>query len=93
MTDVTAELLPDHPILVLKATQTNRDAGIYNGETLGYRCVECGCMDEDVREIVHEGGCSLAGQTAPHDYAGRRDLEAFPDSGRRPARADGGQRD
>lgn len=93
MTDITLELLPDHPILALVSTQTNRAAGIYNGEVLAYRCVECGVADEDVRELVHEFGCSLAGETAPNDYSDRRGLDAFPEHSRSPARADGGQRD
>lgn len=89
MTDVTAELLPDHPILKLVSTTTNRTWGIVNGEVLGYRCVECGVADEDVRELIHENGCTLRGETAPHDYADRRDTEAFPTHSR--VATDGGE--
>lgn len=93
MSKVTAELLPEHPILKLTATQTIPQAGIYNGEVIAYRCIECGAADEDVFEIVHDGDCTLFGETAPHGYDNRRELEAFPDSGFQPARADGGRRD
>lgn len=79
MTDVTAELLPDHPIAKLVATTTNTEWGIHNGEVVAYRCVECGVADEDVRELVHERGCTLAGETAPHGYEGRRETAAFPE--------------
>lgn len=71
MTDVTPELLPEHPILELRATETRNDLGIMAGEVLAYRCRECGASDEDVVEIIHEGDCRLSGRTAPTAYADR----------------------
>ena len=73
MTDITRELLPDHPIAALKATQTDHTVGIHNGEVLGFLCLECKNMDEDVSEIIHEEDCQLAGETAPTAYADRLD--------------------
>lgn len=89
--DVTTELLPEHPIRMLRATETDSPAGIHNGEILAYRCEECGAADEDVMEIIHDEDCLLAGQTAPTSYADRRrDVASVP--GREPVRADGGER-
>jgi hypothetical protein len=69
--NVTAELLPEHPILALVAAETDRTLGIHNGETIAFRCVECGAADEDCMEIIHEDGCGLATHTAPTAYADR----------------------
>lgn len=73
MTDVTGELLPDHPILELKSGETNKRKGVVKGEVLGYRCVQCGVCDEDIFEMVHENGCSLQHETSPTDYEDRPD--------------------
>jgi len=77
---VTAELLPEHPILMLRAAETDTTMGIHHGEVLAHRCIECGAADEDVREIIHEGDCDLEGKTAPTAYSNRREADAFPDS-------------
>ena len=68
MGDVDAELLPDHPIDMLRASETDQAAGYVRGECLSYRCRECGAADEDVAEIIHEEDCSLAGATYPTAY-------------------------
>jgi len=71
MTDVDLELLPDHPIDMLRATETDHEAGVVRGECLGYRCRACGAVDEDVAEIIHEEDCPLAGATYPTGYEQR----------------------
>jgi hypothetical protein len=71
--DVAHELLPDHPIVALKATTTDRTMGIHNGEVMAYRCIECGAADEDVFELVHDEDCKLAGASEPHGYDTRGD--------------------
>lgn len=89
--DVDPELLPDHPIDMLTASGTDQAAGYVRGECLGYRCRECGAVDEDVAEVVHEEDCSLAGVTYPTGY----DQRLNDDNGRTPTagevRADGGE--
>jgi hypothetical protein len=86
MTDITRELLPEHPIAALRATETDHAAGIHNGEILAFRCLECGAADEDVAEIIHEGDCQLVGQTKPTAYADRLSGPLSP----REAATDGG---
>ena len=71
MTDVDPELLPEHPVLELRAVATDNALGVMAGETLAYRCRECGAADEDCFEIIHEDDCRLAGETAPTAYADR----------------------
>ena len=90
---VTRELLPDHPIEALKAAETSPERGIHNGEVIAFHCIECGACDEDVREIIHEADCSLAGATKPTAYADRPRGPLRETGGARPARADGGSRD
>jgi len=88
--DVDHELLPEHPIEMLIATKTHPEKGIHNGEPLGFRCLDCGNMDEDVREIIHEEDCELAGETQPTAYADRR-LGRLDEWADRSIRADGGE--
>jgi hypothetical protein len=71
VTEVTAELLPKHPIMMLRAVETNNDLGIMAGEVLSFRCVECDESATDCFEIPHENGCQLEGQTAPTTDADR----------------------
>jgi hypothetical protein len=71
VTEVTAELLPKHPIMMLRAVETDNDLGIMEGEVLSFRCVECDASATDCFEILHENGCQLAGQTAPTTDADR----------------------
>lgn len=71
MTDVTPELLADHPILELRANETRNDLGLMAGEVIAYKCLECRNVDETLSEIVHEEDCRLAGQTKPTAYADR----------------------
>lgn len=77
--NVDRELLEDHPIEMLRADETDRSKGIHRGECLGFLCLECRNVDEDVTEIIHEEDCSLAGKTAPTGYADRDDLDALAD--------------
>jgi|GEM_PF-6432355 len=69
--EVSAELLPDHPIAVITADTTHPEWGVHKGEPIGFLCVECKNMDEDVAEIIHEEDCSLAGKSKPTAYANR----------------------
>lgn len=62
--------LPDKPMEALVATDTNGDAGIHEGEVVGYRC-ECGACDETLMQVIHESGCSLAGRFGPAPGHGR----------------------
>lgn len=71
MVDVTPELLPDYPILLLKSAVTNKRFGIVEGQVLGYYCIPCGVADENVHELIHEEDCDLAGETKPTAYADR----------------------
>lgn len=71
--DVSTELLEDHPILALRATETDTTLGVHRGAILAYRCAKCGCADEDVFEIVHDEDCPLSGETAPTAYENRLD--------------------
>jgi len=75
--DVARELLEDHPIEMLRASETSPEKGIHNGECLGFMCLECRNVDEDITEIIHEEDCGLAGQTAPTGYADRGGLAAL----------------
>ena len=50
-----------------------------NGETLAFRCGECGNSDETLVEIRHDEDCSLAGRFGPMAAPGRA------------ARTDGGE--
>jgi hypothetical protein len=75
--EVDRELLEDHPIEMLRASETDPDKGIHHGECLGFLCLECRNVDEDITEIIHEEDCSLAGQTAPTGYANRDELAAL----------------
>lgn len=72
------------------ATETSPGKGIYNGETLGFLCLECKNMDEDVGEIIHENDCSLAGATEPTAYEDRLSGPLF-DEATQSLRADGGE--
>lgn len=71
MTRVTPELLPNHPIIILRAAETNNDLGIMAGEVIAYKCLECRNVDETLSQIVHQEDCRLAGQTKPTAYADR----------------------
>jgi len=68
---VSRELLKDHPIEMLRAAETDTNKGIHRGECIGFMCLKCRNVDEDVTEIIHEEDCSLAGETAPTGYADR----------------------
>lgn len=87
--NVERELLPEHPIEALVATETDRTKGIHNGETLAFLCLECGNVDESVAEIVHAEDCQLAGETAPTAYADRLEGPLEEDGKRHRLAADG----
>jgi hypothetical protein len=70
--DVTRELLPEHSIEAMIATENDATKGIHNGETLAYRCLECGVADENAFEMIYEEDCRLQGQTAPTAYDDRQ---------------------
>ncbi len=91
MGDVDAELLPDHPIDMLRAAETDQDAGYVRGECLAYLCRECGNVDEDVGEIIHEEDCSLANETYPTGYDQRLNTDQGRVADIEELRADGGE--
>lgn len=72
---VTTELLPEHPVQMLRAAETDHSVGLHHGEVIAFRCVECSAVDETLAEIVHDEDCRLAGQTRPTAYADR--IESF----------------
>jgi len=60
----TPELDADHRIDMVIAGTTHRGIGVYNEDVLGFRC-QCGNLDEDLWEVVHDAGCDAA--DADHD--------------------------
>jgi len=49
------------------------------GEVIGYRCQHCGCSDETLGQIWHEGDCPLIGEHGRQHYDDLdRDVEAGP---------------
>lgn len=55
------EFDPAHPITIVKFGKTEGRGGLHDGEVLSFKC-ECGNLDEDVFEIVHDEACPLAGR-------------------------------
>lgn len=53
--------LPGAPLTRLTAAESDAEAHIVAGETLAYRCDECGRCDETVGQIWHAEDCPLAG--------------------------------
>jgi hypothetical protein len=58
--------LPHLPVEGLLAEEDCPITGIEVGETVGYRCEECGAGDESVQQIDHEPECSLHGVHGTH---------------------------
>lgn len=54
--------LPDVPIDALVVTDAAADQPVHEGETIGYRCEECGAGDETLKQIDHELECPLRGE-------------------------------
>lgn len=54
--------LPDAPLTRLAAAESDAAASVVAGETLAYRCDECGRCDETVGQIWHAEDCPLAGE-------------------------------
>jgi bacterioferritin-associated ferredoxin len=73
------ELSRDHRIDIIEAAWTDRTDDVHNGESLAFRCGECGNSDETLVEIRHDEDCSLAGRFGPMAAPGRA------------ARTDGGE--
>jgi len=74
---VDVEPLPgDLPIEALRAQESCPEGGIHAGELVGFHCVECGQVDETLRQIIHEDGCPLAGEHGRDLYDDLPQLEA-----------------
>jgi len=55
------EFNPDIPITVIKMAETEGRGRLHKGEVVSFLC-ECGSLDEDLFEVVHDEDCPLAGQ-------------------------------
>lgn len=60
--------LPDSELDALIAVDDAPDAGVAEGEILGYHCGECGAADETRMQVVHREYCPLAGEHGREHY-------------------------
>jgi hypothetical protein len=81
----TAELDPENPLWLVKSAETDPADGVHNGEIVAVKC-ECGNMDDDLFEIVHDSRCALADEDCEHGTTDADDL-----AGVRGLATDGGQ--
>lgn len=65
---VSADAHPVDDIVRLVARTQDDDVGVYPGDRLGVMCLECKNADEDLAELIHEGGCSHAGRHGRDHY-------------------------
>jgi hypothetical protein len=67
----TPELQANNPVWLVVSDETDRADDVYNGEPVAFRC-ECGNLDDDLLETVHDDGCDLADE---HCDLGRTNVE------------------
>lgn len=56
------ELDEAHPITVVESAETDGGDGFRHGEVIAFRC-QCGNLDENAFEVVHDQACPLAEAT------------------------------
>jgi len=55
----TPELQEENPIWIVVSAETDRGDNVYSDEPVAFRC-ECGNLDDDLFEVVHDEACPLA---------------------------------
>ncbi|WP_459191803.1 hypothetical protein [Halosimplex sp. J119] len=60
----TPEFDESHPITVVECADTEGRGGLHEGEVLAFQC-ECGNLDEDLFEVVHDERCELSDNPGP----------------------------
>jgi hypothetical protein len=55
----TPELQRENPVWLVVSAETDPEDSVYHGEPVAFRC-ECGNLDDDLLEVVHDERCPLA---------------------------------
>lgn len=80
--DVNPIPLDGIPMVAMQAAESDPQAGIYAGETLGYFCGRCHQSDETLEQVVHEEDCELSGEHGRNVYGQKLDVPSFDHASR-----------